>query len=407
MSINSKLHEDSIRVRFILSHPIQYFTPLFRELAKRTELDFEVWYCSDESLKENNDIGFGTSITWDIPLLDGYKCKFFPNEARRPSIHFGFMGLWNPSLLSALKKEPSPTLFILHGWNYATHLMVLLSARPSGHFLIFRGDNPDHHDRMMQPVKRFLKKLILYPLLLIPNLVYYAGKRNFLFFKMYGVPDRKLAFAPHSVDNERFQIDSTQKNLISQRMRLQYKIPNDAVVIISPAKYIPKKRLHDIIDALALVNNPNLYLILAGEGPSREFLQNRANEKAPGKVIFTGFINQSEMPAHYAMADILCLASGMGETWGLAVNEGMNCELPLVISNLCGCAEDLVEQGINGFIFPTGNTTQLAVALSSLANDPILRQKMGIESGKKIQHFSINSTVEGMMNGINKLIQNG
>jgi glycosyltransferase involved in cell wall biosynthesis len=317
------------------------------------------------------------------------------------------MGLWNPSLLSALKKEPSPTLFILHGWNYATHLMVLLSARPSGHFLIFRGDNPDHHDRMMQPVKRFLKKLILYPLLLIPNLVYYAGKRNFLFFKMYGVPDRKLAFAPHSVDNERFQIDSTQKNLISQRMRLQYKIPNDAVVIISPAKYIPKKRLHDIIDALALVNNPNLYLILAGEGPSREFLQNRANEKAPEKVIFTGFINQSEMPAHYAMADILCLASGMGETWGLAVNEGMNCELPLVISDLCGCAEDLVEQGINGFIFPTGNTTQLAIALASLANDPILRQKMGIESGKRIQHFSINSTVEGMMNGINKLIQNG
>jgi glycosyltransferase involved in cell wall biosynthesis len=407
MSANSELPTAPIRVRFILSHPIQYFTPLFRELAKRTELDFEVWYCSDESLKENKDIGFGTSITWDIPLLEGYKNRFFPNEARRPSIHFGFMGLWNPSLLTALKKEPSPTLFILHGWNYATHLMVLLSTRQFGHFLIFRGDNPDHHDRMMKPVKRFLKKLILYPLLFIPNLVYYAGKRNFLFFKMYGVPERKLIFAPHSVDNERFQINSAERKLISHKMRLQYKIPDEAVVIISPAKYIPKKRLHDIIDALALVNNPNLYLLLAGEGPSREFLQNRATEKAPGKVIFTGFINQSEMPDHYAMADILCLASGLGETWGLAVNEGMNCELPLVISDLCGCAEDLVEQGGNGYIFPVGNTTQLADYLSQLANDPSLREKMGQVSGKIIQNFAINSTVEGMMKGINKLTKNG
>lgn len=402
----SEIKEPKMRVRFILSHPIQYFSPLFRELSKESDLDFEVWYCSDESVNENKDIGFGTTLKWDIPLLEGYNYRFFSNQARRPSIHFGFMGLWNPDLISAISKEPKNTVIILHGWNYITHLMVLLLSRVYHKKLILRGDNPDHHDRMMSPGKQWLKKLILLPLLKLPNLVFYAGKRNFLFFRMYGVSESKLCFSPHSVDNERFQLSDQEKTHKRNYLRRTYHIPDEAIVIISPAKYIPKKRLQDIIEAVGHLNNPHLYLMLAGEGPSRDFLQNKAKDTAPGKVIFTGFINQSEMPDHYAMADILCMASGLGETWGLGVNEGMNSGLPVILSDLCGCAEDLVEPGVNGYIFPTGNVMVLADYIRQLSEDSDLRTKMGAESKRIIQKYGIHETLRGMLNGIKCLTRN-
>lgn len=391
------------KVRFILSHPIQYFSPLFRELAKEPDIEFEAWYCSDEGSKPSVDVGFGTTVTWDVPLLEGYTYRFFPNKARRPSIHYGFMGLWNPDLLKAVRTSPRGTVLILHGWNYVTHLMVLLMARFYGQKLIFRGDNPDHHDRMMKPFKRVLKQLVLRPMMALTHRVLYAGKRNFLFFRMYGVSASRLCFAPHSVDNARFRLTEAEKQYKRKEKRALYGIPEEAVVVICPAKYIPKKRLPDLIEAVHLSRNKNIYVVLAGEGPSRAYIENIVAKKLPGRTILTGFVNQTEMPALYAMSDILCLCSGMGETWGLAVNEGMNSNLPLVISHLCGCADDLVQPERNGYIYPCGDVKALSTYIDKLASDPELRSAMGIASGEIVRDFSIEATCAGVIKCIQKI----
>jgi glycosyltransferase involved in cell wall biosynthesis len=387
-------------VRFILSHPIQYFTPLFRELEQEKDIDFEVWYCSDEGAKPMMDKGFGTVVQWDIPLMEGYQYKIFKNTSRRPSIRFGFMGLWNPDLISAIRKSPKGTTFILHGWNYVTHLLALINIWIYGHKLIFRGDNPDHHDRQLPLLKRIVKQIFIRPILILPNKVLYAGRRNYMFFRMYGVPDHKLVFAPHSVDNSRFKL--TESELQEQRtlMREKWNIKEDHFVVLVPAKYIPKKRIHDVIDAIATIESTHIYLVLAGEGPSRVFLENRAQKYLPGRVIFTGFINQQEMPSIYAMADILCLSSGLGETWGLAVNEGMNCKLPLLLSNLCGCAEDLVVHGENGYVYSCGDVATLAAHIKNMSEQLEITKQMGEKSAKIISLFSIQNTVKGIRKAI-------
>jgi len=388
------------KVKFIISHPIQYFTPLFKALSEFKEIDFEVWYCSEEGIKPMEDKGFGTTIHWDIPLLEGYKYKFFKNHARRPSIRNGFMGLWNPGLLSAIQQSPKGTVFILHGWNYATHLMIILYCKIFRHKLIFRGDNPDHHDRMMSVYKRMLKQLLITPLLWLTHRVLYTGKRNYLFFRMYGVSKSKLVFAPHSVDNKRFALNAEESNEARQSVREVYNIPESAYVVICPAKYIPKKRIPDLIQALAQTQVEDFYLLLVGEGPSRQYLENLAQEKLPGRVIFTGFVNQQAMPGMYAASDLLCLPSGMGETWGLAVNEGMNAKLPVIVSNLCGCAEDLVEEGINGYIFPCGDIPALSEYLLKCYQNREHCKAMGIYGAEKVQAYSVENTARGVLESI-------
>ena len=66
----------------------------------------------------------------------------------------------------------------------------------------------------------------------------------------------------------------------------------------------------------------------------------------------------------------------MGETWGLLVNEAMNFGLPVIISDLTGCSEDMVKNGDNGYIFETGNTDQLALKLDEV----LVKNKLSMET---------------------------
>ena len=76
-----------------------------------------------------------------------------------------------------------------------------------------------------------------------------------------------------------------------------------------------------------------------------------------------GFVNQSELPAVYASADVLVLPSDGQETWGLVVNEAMACGVPAVVSDAVGCGPDLIEPGRTGATFPFGDIAALAAAI--------------------------------------------
>ena len=66
------------------------------------------------------------------------------------------------------------------------------------------------------------------------------------------------------------------------------------------------------------------------------------------------------MPSVYKSADVFVLPSGgPGETWGLAVNEAMAAGKPVLVSDKCGCAPDLVDDGVNGFVFKNGQVDDL------------------------------------------------
>ena len=76
-------------------------------------------------------------------------------------------------------------------------------------------------------------------------------------------------------------------------------------------------------------------------------------------VYFPGFRQIGELPRFYAHAGAFVHASTT-EQWGLVVNEAMACGLPVIVSNRVGCAQDLVQEGVNGFTFDPYNVEPLA-----------------------------------------------
>lgn len=116
-------------------------------------------------------------------------------------------------------------------------------------------------------------------------------------------------------------------------------------------KLIPRKEPLLFLRALGKLNNhKSLRVIILGEGPLKMQTVNMAEELLPGKVLFPGFINQSELGRYYVSSDLFVLPSNH-ETWGLVVNEAMQFGLPVVVSKNTGCHSDLVNFGKTGFVF--------------------------------------------------------
>ena len=68
----------SFRFAVVISHPIQHFAPIFRDLARLPGMDVKVFYCCDWGVEPTLDPGFGQVFAWDVPLLDGYTYEFMP-----------------------------------------------------------------------------------------------------------------------------------------------------------------------------------------------------------------------------------------------------------------------------------------------------------------------------------------
>lgn len=385
-----------IRLIFLLSHPIQYFSPFFQEFKKAKEFELIVLYCSDENLKGHLDKGFGVNVQWDIDLLGGYDYRFLKNNSWKPSLFNGFWGLINFEIFKVLKKEKGSFL-VIHGWNYATNFLAIIAAKLFGVKLCLRGENPLNQELLKTKgillLRKIFFKYLFFPLF---DYFFYIGKQNKELYRFYGVKDEKLIFTPYSVNNNKFKNDYEKYSGQKKNIRIELGLPPDKIILLTSGKYISKKRPLDLLKAYKLLNNNNLALVFLGEGELRPEMEKYINENNLQNVFLTGFKNQSEISKYFVAADIFVLPSGLGETWGLVVNEALNFGLPVIISDLPGSAYDLVENNINGFIYKCGDIQELANKIQDLIADKDKIKKFGSKSLEIINFYSYATTIKNI-----------
>lgn len=345
-----------ILILIFQSHPIQYFSPLYQEMAKSIEM--EVVYYSDTSLQPSFDKGFGQTIQWDIPLLEGYQYSILKNFSHSKSMDCKWYNAINFSVFKKIKNSTANVLLI-NGWSYFTDWLVILSAKMYGKEVWVRADNPLSQEQR-KGLKAILKQLIFSKLLfpLIAKFLY-VGKDSKAYFEFYGIKKHQLIYTPHAVDNARFQKEHYELKSSREYFKYNLDIAVNNKIVLWTGKLISKKRPYDMLKAFQQLNVPNIELLLIGDGYLRPALEEYVRRNAINNVHFIGFVNQSNISQYYAIADVFVMTSGKGETWGLAVNEAINFNLPIIVSDSCGCASDLLEDTINGYVYPVGNIQQL------------------------------------------------
>jgi glycosyltransferase involved in cell wall biosynthesis len=384
------------KVAYFLSHPIQYFSPLLREMAK--EIDLEVFYFSHGGMNSTNiDKGFAKAVTWDTPLFEGYNYQFVKNYSKRESIDNHFFDVFNPGIFKILWKSRF-SIIIVNGWNYSSTLIAIFFGRLFGKKIWLRAENPVGQERAKNKAVLALKQLVLKYVLFrfFVSKCLYIGSESKLFFEFYGVPLSKLVYTPYAVDNAFFARQSELfKNNLKELKHFLH-LPDNKKIILFTGKYIEKKNPLDLIRAFHLVNNHDYALVMVGEGTLRAAMENYVAINSLEQVYLTGFVNQALISRYYAVADLFVLCSGSGETWGLSVNEAMNFSKPVIVSKTCGCAPDLVKEGENGFTFTEGDVAELAGLINKVLGDEDFRIAAGKKSAEIISQFSIPHIVHNM-----------
>lgn len=385
------------KLAIITSHPIQYYAPWFHDLAQKSWLDTRVFYLWDFGVTEQTDSGFQRSIQWDVPLLTEYAYEFVPNVSSRPGTNH-FWGLQNPSLKQRVQRY-GPDAVLLMNYNYASLYQFIFTWQQTP--MLFRGDS--HHLVPGVGWKEHLRRSWI-------SLIYsrfaaclYVGQANYGYFKDHGVPDHRLFFSPHAIDNTRFFATAETAAIQSRQWKHELGIPADHRVILFTGKLIEKKRPLDLLQAFLRANLPNTSLLFVGSGELEAELRHHA--AGHPQVYFAPFQNQSLMPRTYSIADLVVLPSyGSGETWGLVVNEAMCLSKPVIVSNHVGCATNLVQSDVNGLVFPAGDISALSQCLETAFADPDRLQQWGNASKQIIQRYSYSQTTEGLRTALHTVL---
>lgn len=373
----------AIKLAFLLSHPIQYFSPLFRELTKNAGIDLTVLYSSRHGLESRVDEKFGVEFAWDIPLLEGYKYKFLESIPRGASPQ-GPLGLFNPGIVRELFAEHYEVL-VVHGYNYLTCWLAFLGAKATSTKLLVRGES---HLLAKRPFwRRAFKALPLKVLFRTLDGYLAIGSRSARYAEHCGVRANRVFIAPYCVHNEFFAKRAKEGAGFREKMLRALNLHPGSIVLAFFGKLYPRKAPFDLLVAFEKLNSERVALLFVGDGESRRPLEDYVARKHISNVRFTGFVNQSMLPKYYGLTDVVVLPS-RAESWGLVVNEAMACACAVVVSDVCGCAPDLVHEGKNGCIFPAGNVEALSKILRQLVNDPQCIRAMGRASEEIITDWS-------------------
>jgi glycosyltransferase involved in cell wall biosynthesis len=378
------------RLAVFLSHPIQYLVPLMRRLAVHPAVDLSVFFMTDTGVREGHIEGYGPTIKWDQPLLDGYRHEFLPNRSPRPD-HVGPLARINPAIVPALVRGRFDAVY-LHGYMSMSDWIAFAAAKALRLPVLFHGDVvllP--HGGAPSPARQAFRRAFFAGIdaALVPS------SRAYEFYDAYGVPRERTFWAPLCVDNDWWTSRADALLPRREEIRQELGIEPDHKVVLFVAHMRAVKRPLDTVEAFAQMKTPAT-LVMVGEGPLRAEVERFASARPGLSVKLLGAKNQGELPALYAAADVFVLSSEH-EVNPLVIREAMCCRMPLVISDAVRVTSDFVREGENGFTYPMGDTAALAARLDEVLGDPARREAMGQRSREVIAPWNYDTTVKGIL----------
>lgn len=403
-----------LRVAYLLSHPIQYQSPMLRLLSQQPELDLTVFYTADFSMRSYRDHGFGVPVEWDVPLLGGYRHDFLPRLFDSDDI--SFLRPLNYGIFRRLWRGHFDVLWI-HGYATLNSWIAMAAARILGIPVLLRTDST-LIDHPRSRAKLALKNIFFRILRRFTYGVLSVGQRNTEYWRHHLGPDIPIFPIPYAVDNTFFQERCRAASDTREQLRQELGLEPDRPILLFASKLLARKRCIDLVEAyLGLAARyraqapqpPMPYLLVVGDGEERSRIEARlrqASQQDRDGIRMLGFRNQTEIPRYYDLCDVFILPS-IHEPWGLAINEAMNAGRAIVVSDQVGCQPDLVADGSNGLVFPARNVAALTDAMERiLLNDDRCRT-MGKRSLESIQAFSFETNAQGLMRAFSAASEHG
>lgn len=280
-----------------------------------------------------------------------------------------------------------PDVVVVHGYDARDALILLIWALRHGRPAVLFSDSTSF-DRPRSTLREWVKRRTVR--LFASGLA--AGTRSHDYLVGLGLKTEKIFFGCDVVDNAHF----ARRSPIVTSAALG--IPGSYFLTI--ARFVEVKNLFRLLKAFASYRQRTGFaawrLVIVGDGPLRGSLEAYiAVLGLEESVLLPGYRQYDDLPDWYSAAGCFILPS-VSETWGLVVNEAMAAGLPVLVSDRCGCVADLVQEGVNGFVFDPYEVESLADLMVRMAHGDVDRELMGRASRRIISDWGPERFADGL-----------
>lgn len=358
-----------MKIAFITNLRAPYRTLQLNEYSKIKGVTITAYYCNDK--RSNRKWKIESDIDFNEIDLNGIEI-------------FKKYGYINKGLIKIVKNND---LIIIGGYDQPTYILISIICKffKRKYILLFDGISTNRITDNENYVKKIIKRMVISG----SSFILGNGKVSKRYFnEVFNYPEDRIYNQYLSVDGEK--INSIFKNREKYRKfyRRNLGIEEGEKVLIYSGRLIDIKNVHSIIKAISYLGKEDLTFLVTGGGELEESILKLA-EKLNVKIRITGFISeQDELFKHYCAGDALILAS-LDEPWGLVINEAMFSGLPVIVSEICGCAWDLVDG--NGFLINPSNIIDISEKISRVLYSNEL-ELLGKKSRQQISEWSFENS---------------
>jgi glycosyltransferase involved in cell wall biosynthesis len=356
-----------------------YRIPVFNALARYRGIGLHVLFLADNDPSSRQWFVYKEEIQFPYQVL--------PSWSRR----FGKHNLLLNWRLEVALTHGAPDMIVCGGYNFIACWQALRWARRNRVPFLLWSESTANDLRGGHRLPEFLKRKFIRAC----DAFVVPGKSASEYITSFGVSKERIFRAPNAVDTVLFAsgAEAARRDLVR---RQELSLPSRFFLFVG--RLIKEKGVFDLIEAYNRLSpelRDRMGLVLVGDGKARAELQRRAAVIKPGSLHFPGFVHREHLPSYYGLAETFIFPTHT-DPWGLVVNEALACGLPIICTNVAGCAADLVQDGVNGLIVPAGDVGQLAAAMEDLVRDADLRSRMSANSKLRILNFSPEACAEGI-----------
>ncbi|BAT55534.1 group 1 glycosyl transferase [Nostoc sp. NIES-3756] len=179
--------------------------------------------------------------------------------------------------------------------------------------------------------------------------------------------------------------------------------PRTPITILFCGQMIARKGVDLLLQVLETLINMGLEarLLLVGREADLPQMLTQVSQTTQRYIEYAGFQAPEDLPQFFRQADIFVLPS-RHDGWGVVVNQAVGAGLPVICSDAVGAANDLIEQGKNGYIFPNGDVAALTQILADYLQNP---NAVAMASDASLQKSVMWSAKAGAQNWVDTLHQ--
>ncbi len=358
-----------MNVAYVTNIAPPYRIPLFKKLQESGGNDFHFIFCTRREGNRNwdvttNDIDAIFLSEQNIKTKDGY--NYIHN---------------NTNILTVLWRI-NPDVVIITGLN-PTMLYAFLYCTVSHKKLIYMTDGNIESEKDLDFVHRLIRKLVFRECAAFIGM----NRKAEALFLSYDIPRRKIFRSQLCVDNCLYRSGATYDDR--------------DIDLLFCGQLHERKMPYFFLDVFEEVYKfRDIRARIIGDGPLKDSIISRISHLG-GDCKYIGSLQPQEIIRYYGRSKILCFPT-RHDSWGMVANEAMASGVPVITTPQAGVANELVLDGINGFVLEP-NVKRWTNTIVDLLVDPVRWQRFSSAARKEVAKYNYDEAAKGILDAIGSL----